>query len=189
MKRIVRLIAVVAALVCLLAGSACAEEWWKEYQDSTDTTTDIKTFTERPGIKGSSAYDITVSLKNMGKNVPAREADDDGYHWSFSFIDGGTDCYVYLVANKKYEISYATFSMRGKNNGFLYFAATMPYDGKKDNSAAEWVEKNLNTKEEITRQDGDIIYKLTPSKDGKTLYLDIEHVDYPDYLIYSMSKQ
>lgn len=189
MKRIVRLIAVVAALVCLLTGSACAEEWWKDYQDSTDTTTDIKTFTERPGIKGSSAYDITVSLKNIGKNVPARESDDDGYHWSFSFIDGGTDCYVYLVTNKKYEISYATFSMRGKNNGFLYFAATMPYEGKKDNSAAEWVEKNLNTKEEITRQDGDIIYKLTPMPNGAGWYLDVEHVDYPDYLLYVMSQQ
>lgn len=185
MKRIVRLIAVVAALVCLLTGSACAEEWWKDYQDSTD----IKTFTERPGIKGSSAYDITVSLKNMGKNVPGRESDSDGYHWSFSFIDGGTNCSVDLVTNKKYEISYATFSMIGKNNGFLYFAATMPYEGKKDNSAAEWVEKNLNTKEEITRQDGDIIYKLTPMPNGNGWTLDIEHVDYPDYLIYSMSKQ
>lgn len=188
MKRIVRLIAVVAALVCLLTGSACAEEWWKDYQDP-DYKADIKTFTERPGIKGSSAYDITVSLKNMGKNVPGRESDSDGYHWSFSFIDGGTDCYVYLVTNKKYEISYATFSMRGKNNGFLYFAATMPYEGKKDNSAAEWVEKNLNTKKEITRQDGDIIYKLTPMPNGNGWTLDIEHADYPDYLIYSMSRQ
>lgn len=67
MKRMVRLIAVVAALVCLLAGSAFAEEWWKEYQDSTDKL-EVKTFTECPGIKGSSAYDITLSLKKHGGN-------------------------------------------------------------------------------------------------------------------------
>lgn len=189
MKRMVRLIAVVAALVCLLAGSACAEEWWKEYQNP-DYKADIRTFTECPGIKGSSAYDITVSLKNMGITVGDRQSAKDGYRWDVpSFTSNGTVCSAYISANKNYEVCYATFTMAGKNNGFLYFAATMPYEGKKDNSAAEWVEKNLNTKEEITRQDGDIIYKLTPSKDGKTLYLDIEHADYPDYLIYSMSKQ
>lgn len=189
MKRIVRLIAVVAALVCLLTGSACAE-WWKDYQDSTDTTTDIKTFTECPGIKGSSAYDITVSLKKMGITVGDRQSAKDGYRWDVpSFTSNGAVCSAYISANKNYEVCYATFTMAGKNNGFLYFAATMPYEGKKDNSAAEWVEKNLNTKEEITRQDGDIIYKLTPMPNGAGWYLDIEHVDYPDYLIYSMSKQ
>lgn len=190
MKRIVRLIAVVAALVCLLTGSACAEEWWKDYQDSTDTTTDIKTFTECPGIKGSSAYDITVSLKKMGITVGDRQSAKDGYRWDVpSFTSNGAVCSAYISANKNYEVCYATFTMAGKNNGFLYFAATMPYEGKKDNSAAEWVEKNLNTKEEITRQDGDIIYKLTPMPNGAGWYLDVEHVDYPDYLLYVMSQQ
>lgn len=189
MKRIVRLAAVVTAAACLLTGSACAEEWWKEYKDSTDTL-EVKTFTECPGIKGSSAYDITLSLKNMGVTVNDRQSAKDGYRWDIpSFYDGGTLCSGYIVTNQKFEICYMSFSMIGKSNGFLYFAATMPYEGKKDNSAAEWVEKNLNTKEEITRQDGDIIYKLTPMLNGPGWFLDVEHVDYPDYLLYVMSQQ
>ena len=188
MKRIVRLAAVVTAAACLLTGSACAE-WWKDYQDSTDTF-EVKTFTECPGIKGSSAYDITLSLKNIGVTVNDRQSTEDGYRWDIpSFYDGGTLCYGYIVSNKKFEICYMSFSMIGKSNGFLYFAATMPYEGKEDNSAAEWVENNLNTKEEITRQDGDIIYKITPMPNGAGWFLDVEHVDYPDYLLYVMSQQ
>lgn len=182
MKKMLFILVMVLVLLCTMIGGAGAE-WWEEYQNTTESTT-VKTFTERPGIKGSSAYDITVSLKTMGAEVGKRQSDDYGYIWQASYSDSMTDCYAYITTNKSYEISYATFDMTGRNNGFLYWAATLPYDGKKDDSAAEWVEKNQNTTEEISLQVGDIIYKLIPSKTGLIMTLDIEHIEYPDYAFF-----
>ncbi|MBQ8556160.1 MAG: hypothetical protein IJ438_09870 [Clostridia bacterium] len=125
----------------------------------------------KPGISGSNAYDITVTLEDMGFNIGKRQetATKDGYVWYISGIIDGTSYVAHLETNREYEIYDATFMMTGTDATYLPWAATLPHELAEQDSTVSWVKQQQDRKETGSITVGDAIWTYTPSKIGGTL--------------------
>lgn len=82
-------------------------------------------------IIGSNAYDITLSLEEMGWQHAERKKGMDGYEFSGDCKEGNTYYTFYILSEEvdgTYPIKYAYFTFLGKENGFLHFITSIPYD-------------------------------------------------------------
>lgn len=135
-----------------------------------------KTKNPAPGIAGSNAYDVIGSLRDMGYELE-RSSIAAGYGWIFQkFVDGA---YVTLdlACNKDYEICAANFTMTGNDNGWLYFASTLPYDAANESLTAELVKSD--SEKSITI--GDAVWTIQPLENGK--WVKVAHPDYEEWCL------
>lgn len=139
---------------------------------------------EMPGIDGSNAYDIILSLEKTGIPKPKTKTIDDGFQWSSDPVTIGKTTMMYdIKANDKHEVCSATFTMTGKNNGFLWFASTLPYDSSDKDKSSSFVDSHLTgSASSITV--GDAIFEVMPQKNGAVLKIsDVDAAAYYDELL------
>lgn len=134
-----------------------------------------------PGIGGSNAYDIVLSLVKHGIEKPKTQHIDGGFEWAASTSLGYAYISYDVVANDRHEVCHATFSFNGEDIGFLTFAATMPYDKADKDTAKDFVSEHIwdgegNNAEKII---GDAKFTVYPRDNGATLI--IEDVDAAAY--------
>lgn len=135
-----------------------------------------------PSIKGSNAYDIVISLEEIGIEKPERKQILGGYQWTSTpiLIDGNAVMYD-IITNSDHEIVTSKFTYMGKDIGYLHFVSTMPYDSNDIKEATAFV--NSFAGAEITTQIGDAKYTLLPVTTGTGAILTIEDEEYLSWLL------
>lgn len=127
---------------------------------------------DAPGIDGSQAYDVILSLEKLGITKPETKTTSDGlFEWSsnMAMIDGAVVSYE-IHANKNHEILDATFIMSGKNNGFLNFAASLPFDAADKIEADKFISDHI-TGEPAAMTLGDAVFEIYPNDAGAMLQI------------------
>lgn len=140
----------------------------------------------QPGLSGSHAHDVTISLKYAGFPEPETTIsyDQSGnaifQHTANAMLDG---CFLTynIISNEAHQISYAVFNAAGESD-FLPFCATMPYDQADPNTASAWVAEHLHT--EATTSIGDADFAIYPNQNGGAMLTITAH----DYVSWSMEQ-
>ena len=129
-----------------------------------------------PGIDGSNAYDPIIDLESKGIAKPKTVTTADGiFEWTSEDVWIGNTFVGYQIhANKDHEILDATFHMFGENNGFLVYAASLPYDAADKEKAAQFVADHM-TGESASVTIGDAIFSIYPNERGAML--EIKDID------------
>lgn len=142
---------------------------------------------EKPGLDGSNAYDITVSLEGMGFDIGKRQrtAAKDGYTWSVSHWTADAYYSAVIETNDDYEIYDATFVVTGDAT-YLPWAATLPHDQSQQESTVAWVKECQRSAQEATITVGDAVWTYKPSNGGGILR--VQDVDVPAYADAMMDK-
>lgn len=138
---------------------------------------------DAPGIDGSQAYDVILSLEKLGITKPETKTTSDGlFEWSSNMvmIDGAL-VYYEIHANSKHEILSATFNMSGGDNGFLTYAATLPYAAADKAAAVQFVKDHM-TGEDASITIGDAVFSLYHNDNGGAM-LTIADVDSESYYL------
>lgn len=116
-----------------------------------------------PIVKGSNAYDITVSLEKNGLPKAERSETDDGFTFSATNSE-----YSYIIeTDKDYALSYADYYVLGEDKGFLGFCASFPYDSADSQTIMTWVNENIGTEAETVI--GDAEFYLSVAETGPVL--------------------
>lgn len=131
-----------------------------------------------PGIGGSNAYDVVLSLVEHGIEKPETQYIDGGYQYTAGAQIGQTYVSYDIIANRDHEVCHATFNMYGPDNGFLWFAATLPYDAADKDAATAFVEAHLSG-DPATLVIGDARFAIYPGE--KNVMLEISDVDSEAY--------
>lgn len=133
---------------------------------------------ETPIIKGSNAYDLTVSLKDTaGLEMERREkSSENGF-----YFEGTSDKYsVTIETDEDYAVTYMRAdSFSGENDGFLGFCASFPRDDGNEQEAMNWVNDNWGTEASTTF--GDVSFELKAEE--STTYLIVKAPGYDDYAL------
>ena len=116
-----------------------------------------------PVVKGSNAYDITVSLEEKGLPGADRSETSDG----FTFTATNTDYSYTIKTDEDYALSYADYYVFGEDNGFLAFCASFPYDAADSQAIMSWVNENIGTEAQTTI--GDAEFYLSVAETGPML--------------------
>lgn len=139
-----------------------------------------------PGIDGSQAYDIIISLKELGIPQPDTKSIDGGFQWTSENATMGTTSIMYdITANENHEICTATFNMRGSDNGFLSWVGSLPYDSADTEKTQSFISSHL-TGEDASLIVGDALWEIFPYEDGEGAMLrlsDVESAAYYDALL------
>lgn len=130
-----------------------------------------------PGIGGSQAYDVIISLEENGVKRPETKTTEDGlFEWLSETVQFGDTFVTYEIhANENHEILDATFNMFGADNGFLSFAATLPYSCAEKEKAVQFVKEHM-TGENASITIGDAIFSIYPHEKGGAM-LTIQDID------------
>lgn len=139
---------------------------------------------EMPGIDGSNAYDVIESLAQTGIKKPKTQHIDGGFQWTVDPVSlGGAMVSYDIKANKDHEICSATFSLAGKDNGYLWFVSTFPFDSSDKDASGAFVKKHM-TGENASITIGDALFEMMPSKNGAVLKIsDVDAAAYYDELL------
>lgn len=140
------------------------------------------TVLKMPGIKGSQAYDVILSLEQNGVAEPDTQTISNGFYWQSSITDVGVQFMYDITANEDHEIACATFTVFEEDTvGVLAYCASLPYDAADSDAAMAFVNAHLGEDAQTTI--GDAIFTLTQLKDGTGTMLDISVVGYDDYVM------
>lgn len=132
-----------------------------------------------PGIVGSQAYDIIISLENSGVTEPPTQSIPYGFYWQSSITDVGVQFMYDITANDNHELAFATFTVFGEDTvGVLAYCASLPYEKADPDEAMAFVNEHLGEDAQVTI--GDAIFTLKQF-DGGTM-LDVSVVGYDDYI-------
>lgn len=158
------------AIIALLFGEK--ENATSPYSNNTNSS--IAPSTDMPVIKGSNAYDITVSLEDRGISGAERAEVSDGYTFT-----AANSQYSYTIStDENYAISYAKYYIFVEDDGFLAFCASFPYDECDSEAAMQWVNDNIGTEASTTIGDAEFVLSLEES--GPTL--EIKAIGRDEYL-------
>lgn len=129
-----------------------------------------------PGIDGSHAYDPIIALESKGIAKPKTLTTEDGiFEWSSESVWIGSTLVSYQIhANEKHEILDATFTMSGQDNGFLSYAASLPYAAAEKEKAVQFVKDHM-TGDSASMTIGDAIFSVYPNERGAML--EIKDID------------
>ena len=129
-----------------------------------------------PGINGSNAYDPVIDLDSKGIKKPKTVTTADGiFEWTSEDVWIGSTLVSYQIhANEKHEILDATFTMAGQDNGFLIYAASLPYAAAEKEKAVQFVKDHM-TGESASITIGDAIFSIYPNERGAML--EIKDID------------
>ena len=139
---------------------------------------------EMPGIDGSNAYDVIESLTQTGIKKPKTQHIDGGFQWTVDPVSlGGAMVSYDIKANKDHEICSATFALAGKDNGYLWFVSTFPFDSSDKDASGAFVKKHM-TGENASLTIGDALFEMMPNKNGAVLKIsDVDAAAYYDELL------
>lgn len=129
-----------------------------------------------PGIDGSNAYDPIIDLESKGIAKPKTITTDDGlFEWTSDSVWIDSTLVSYQIhANEKHEILDATFTMAGQDNGFLIYAASLPYSSAEKEKASQFVKDHM-AGESASVIIGDAIFSIYPNERGAML--EIKDID------------
>lgn len=173
-------IAVVGTLLVCFSGcdSIVVKPDSSKAQSNSETAQSEPQGSEIPTVKGSNAYDLTVSLKDAaGLEMERREkSSKDGF-----YFEGTSDKYsVTIETDADYAVAYIRAdSFSGENDGFLGFCASFPRDDENGQDAMNWVNDNWGTEASTTF--GDVSFELKVEE--TTTYLVVKASGYDDYAL------
>ena len=139
---------------------------------------------EMPGIDGSNAYAVIQSLVNTGIKKPKTQHIDGGFQWTADPVSlGGAMVSYDIKANEDHEICSATFTLAGKDNGYLWFVSTFPFDSADKDASGDFVKEHM-AGENASLTIGDALFEMMPSKNGAVLKIsDVDAAAYYDELL------
>ncbi len=170
------IVVVVFLLIGFVGGSGQTDSTTEKEKENLEVEEKVseKEELEMPIIKGTQAYDIILSLEDVG--IPKAETQNLDYGYRYDSV--GTDGDYSIIANKQHEIGYARFMvLQGGDVNYLAFCATMPTEDYNPEEARAWVEQNINN--EATTQFGNTLFEIAQGNSGP--YLTIKAVGWDDY--------
>ncbi|TQQ84675.1 hypothetical protein EXD82_05665 [Peptacetobacter hominis] len=180
MSKLIRLIFLGVVVSFLLIGCSSNNEESKEKVEQKEDVK-VEANNDMPGISGTQAYDIILSLEETGIEKPKTTIIDDGYSWNSVNSDYSYD----IRANKDHEIGYASFMVLRGDDSYLGFCSTIPSEKVNTEEAREWVENNIGN--ETEKVFGDAVYELSMGNLGAILT--IKSVDWDNYMDEKMKEE
>lgn len=157
------------------SGSSAAAPSSESSSVSNSTSEPSADALQMPVVPGSNAYDLTVSLEDMGIECEREEKNStEGYYFNGS--DGNH--IITIETDKDYAVGYIRADFVGDEyDGYLGFVASFPRDDGTSQDAMDWVNENYGT--DASNTFGDATYELHVSDNGS--YLTIKAAGYDDY--------
>lgn len=173
MKKITLLLLPLFLLILVGCGSSTSTDDNQKNNTKKDESTEEKKETaDMPTIKGSQAYDVVLSLEDLG--IP--KAETQIYDYGYVYESTGEDGDYSIIANKQHEIGYANFILLVNGDPmYLAYCATLPNDDYNEEEARAWVEANL--KNEANTQFGNTLFQISQGNSGPILTIKAKGFD------------